>query len=129
MRNLATAYTCEICEKEFYNQIALIKHVSLRHPPSKETSTLQNISVGTSKVDPLSINEEEFLENFNKQLMFKGFTESLLSTVRNFNLLDCRRMYKDVGNLNIPTFVAWGKIDGIVPYNSSKNLKECIPHS
>ena len=79
--------------------------------------------------DPLSINEKEFLENLNKQLLFKGFTESLLSTVRHFNLLDCRRMYKDVGNLNIPTFVAWGKIDGIVPYNSSKNLKECIPHS
>ena len=79
--------------------------------------------------DPLSINEKEFLENFNKQLLFIGFTESLLSTVRHFNLLDCRRMYKDVGNLNIPTFVAWGKIDGIVPYNSSKNLKECIPHS
>ena len=79
--------------------------------------------------DPLSINEEEFLENFNKQLMFKGFTESLLSTVRHFNLLDCRRMYKDLGNLNIPTFVAWGKVDGVVPYSSSKNLKECIPHS
>ncbi len=79
--------------------------------------------------DPLSINEDEFLENFNKQLVFKGFTESLLSTVRHFNLLDCRRMYKNVGNLNIPTFVAWGKIDGVVPHSSSKNLKECIPHS
>ncbi len=79
--------------------------------------------------DPLSINEEEFLSNFNKQLAFKGFTESLLSTVRHFNLLDCRRMYKNVGNLNIPTFVVWGKVDGVVPYSSSINLKECIPHS
>ena len=79
--------------------------------------------------DPLSINEEEFLEKFNKQLAFKGFTESLLSTVRCFNLFDCRRMYKDVGDLNIPTFVIWGKVDGVVPYSSSKNLKECIPHS
>ena len=79
--------------------------------------------------DPLSINEKEFLVNFNKQLAFKGFTESLLSTVRHFNLLDCRRMYKNVGNLNIPTFVAWGKNDGVVPYSSSKNLKECIPNS
>tara|TARA_B100001173_G_C16007959_1_gene556427 strand:+ start:37 stop:993 length:957 start_codon:yes stop_codon:yes gene_type:complete len=79
--------------------------------------------------DPLSINEEEFLENFNKQLVFKGFTESLLSTVRHFNLMDCRRMYKKVGNLNIPTFVVWGKKDGVVPHSSSKNLRECIPHS
>ena len=79
--------------------------------------------------DPLSINEEEFLEKFNKQLAFKGFTESLLSTVRCFNLFDCRRMYKDVGDLNIPTFVIWGKVDGVVPYSSSNNLKECIPHA
>ena len=69
--------------------------------------------------DPLSINEEEFLSNFNRQLAFKGFTESLLSTVRHFNLLDCRRMYKNVGNLNIPTFVVWGKVDGVVPYSAS----------
>ena len=79
--------------------------------------------------DPLSINEEEFLENFNNQIQFKGFTESLLSTVRHFNLLDCRRMYKEVGSLNIPTFVIWGKIDGVVPFSASVNLKECIPHS
>ena len=79
--------------------------------------------------DPLSINEEEFLSNFNRQLAFKGFTKSLLSTVRHFNLLDCRRMYKNVGNLNIPTFVVWGKVDGVVPYSASLNLKECIPHS
>ena len=38
-------------------------------------------------------------------------------------------MYKNVGSLNIPTFVVWGKDDGVVPYSASKNLKECIPHS
>ena len=87
------------------------------------------MSETTYSDDPLSINEEEFLENFNSQLVFKGFTESLLSTVRHFNLMDCRRMYKNVGSLNIPTFVVWGKEDGVVPYSASKNLKECIPHS
>tara|TARA_B100000965_G_scaffold326278_1_gene288766 strand:- start:313 stop:1269 length:957 start_codon:yes stop_codon:yes gene_type:complete len=87
------------------------------------------MSETTYSDDPLSINEEEFLENFNSQLVFKGFTESLLSTVRHFNLMDCRRMYKNVGNLDIPTFVVWGKKDGVVPHSSSENLKECIPHS
>jgi len=78
--------------------------------------------------DPLSINEEEFLSNFQKQLVFKGFPESLLSTVRCFNLFDCRKMYKKLGQLNIPTFIVWGKKDGVVPYKGSKNLEECIPH-
>ena len=76
-----------------------------------------------------ALKDTTVVEKFNKQLAFEGFTESLLSTVRCFNLFDCRRMYKDVGDLNIHTFVIWGKVDGVVPYSSSKNLKECIPHS
>ena len=87
------------------------------------------MSETTYSEDPLSINEDEFLENFNKQLVFKGFTESLLSTVRHFNLMDCRKMYKNVGSLNIPLFVVWGKNDGVVPHSGSSNLRECIPHS
>ena len=99
------------------------------HVFSNKIYGVGRMSETSSSEDPLSINEEEFLANFNKQLAFKGFTESLLSTVRNFNLFDCRRMYKKIGKLNIPTFVAWGKIDGVVPYSGSKDLKECIPHA
>ena len=38
-------------------------------------------------------------------------------------------MYKNVGSLNIPLFVVWGKNDGVVPHSGSSNLRECIPHS
>ena len=38
--------------------------------------------------DPRSINEEEFQKNFKKQIIFSGFIESLLSTIRNFNIFD-----------------------------------------
>ena len=79
--------------------------------------------------DPLSINEGEFLDNFNKQLAFKGFTESLLSTVRHFNLFDVRDMYSSLGQKNIPSLVIWGDKDGVVPYEGSKELIKCIPHS
>ena len=78
--------------------------------------------------DPLSINEEEFLYNFNKQLAFKGFTESLLSTVRNFNLFDVREMYTSLGEKNIPSLAIWGTKDGVVPYDGSNQLIKCIPH-
>ena len=77
--------------------------------------------------DPLSINEEEFLANFNNQLLYKGFTESLLSTVRNFNLFNAEEMYSRIGSMKIPTLAIWGKLDGVVPYDGSLLLKKSIP--
>ena len=77
--------------------------------------------------DPLSINEEEFLMHFNRQLLFKGFTESLLSTVRNFNLFNAADMYSKVGDMDIPALAIWGQLDGVVPYEGSQLLKESIP--
>ena len=85
------------------------------------------MSETSSSVDPRSINEEEFLENFEKQLVFSGFVESLLSTIRNFNLFDAREMYKSIGDKGIPSFVAWGTKDGVVPYEGSKELLKAIP--
>tara|TARA_B100000809_G_scaffold265558_1_gene324783 strand:+ start:2083 stop:3039 length:957 start_codon:yes stop_codon:yes gene_type:complete len=77
--------------------------------------------------DPLSINEEEFLLNFNSQLLFKGFTESLLSTVRNFQMFKAEDMYSKIGDMKIPTLAIWGKKDGVVPYEGSVMLKKSIP--
>ena len=52
--------------------------------------------------DPLSINEEEFLPLFQKQLQYRGFNESLLSTIRNFNLFDVRSIYQSLSEKDVP---------------------------
>jgi len=79
--------------------------------------------------DSLSMNEKEFLSNFTQQLKFKGFTESLLNTVRDFNLFNTQEMYKRVGSKSIPTLALWGKDDGVVPFSGSEELLKCIPHA
>jgi len=85
------------------------------------------MSETTSSDDPLSINEEEFLSHFNNQLLFKGFTESLLSTVRNFQMFNAEDMYSKIGDQGVPALAIWGKKDGVVPYEGSVLLKQCIP--
>lgn len=85
------------------------------------------MSETTGSDDPLSINEDEFLTNFNRQLLYRGFTESLLSTVRNFNLFNAEEMYSRIGRMKLPTLAVWGKLDGVVPYNGSFLLKKSIP--
>jgi pimeloyl-ACP methyl ester carboxylesterase len=78
--------------------------------------------------DPLSINEDEFLPLFQKQLVFTGFNESLLSTVRNFNLFDAREMYRSLNNKNVPISAIWGTLDGVVPYSGSEEFKQIFPN-
>ncbi|MDG1119996.1 MAG: alpha/beta hydrolase [SAR86 cluster bacterium] len=82
-----------------------------------------NMSETQSSSDPLSINENQFLPLFQKQLQFRGFNESLLSTIRHFNLYDVREMYLSLSNKKIPILALWGKKDGVVPYSGSKEYK------
>ena len=61
-----------------------------------------NMSETQRSDDPLSINEEEFLPLFQKQLQYRGFNESLLSTIRNFNLFDVRSIYQSLSEKDVP---------------------------
>ena len=74
--------------------------------------------------DPLSINEEEFQQLFSFQMQFKGFRESLASTMRNFNLFDAREMFEKVAAKNIPSIAIWGDNDGIVSYKGAETYSE-----
>ena len=74
--------------------------------------------------DPLSINEKEFQQLFSFQMQFKGFRESLASTMRNFNLFDAREMFEEVAAKNIPSIAIWGDNDGIVSYKGAKTYSE-----
>ena len=78
----------------------------------------------THSNDPLSINEEKFQQLFSFQMQFKGFRESLASTMRNFNLFDAREMFEKVASKNIPSIAIWGDNDGIVPYKGAKTYSE-----
>tara|TARA_Y100000389_G_scaffold141425_1_gene139278 strand:- start:874 stop:1827 length:954 start_codon:yes stop_codon:yes gene_type:complete len=86
-----------------------------------------SMSETQSSSDPLSINENQFLPLFQKQLQFRGFNESLLSTIRHFNLYDVREMYLSLSNKKIPMLALWGKKDGVVPYTGSKEYKSIFP--
>ena len=78
----------------------------------------------THSSDPLSINEEEFQQLFSFQMQFKGFRESLASTMRNFNLFDARKMFERVATKNIPSIAIWGDNDGVVSYRGAETYSE-----
>ena len=82
-----------------------------------------NMSETQYSEDPLSINEDRFLPLFQDQLRFRGFNESLLSTIRHFNLFDVRKMYESLHLKQVPILAIWGKKDGVVPYTGSQEFE------
>ncbi len=79
--------------------------------------------------DPLAIPTEEFVTKVSKQMQHSGFVESLVSTLRHFNLFNALESFNAVGKLGIPTLAIWGTDDATVPFMGSENLLLAIPHT
>ena len=77
--------------------------------------------------DPKAIGKEEFENYFLQQTLYRGFTDSLLSTARNFNMTDSSEAFKKIGLDKINTQVIWGTHDGICPISGLEKLKFDIP--
>ena len=83
----------------------------------------------TSSDDSVGLSESKFVKKYSVQMKYKGLIEALLSTVRNFNFFNAKRMFDKVGDLKIPTITIWGTDDGVVPFAGSSDLMQSIPHS
>ena len=83
----------------------------------------------TSSDDSVGLSESKFVKKYSAQMKYKGLIEALLSTVRNFNFFNAKRMFDKVGDLKIPTITIWGTDDGVVPFAGSSELMQSIPHS
>jgi len=81
------------------------------------------------RTDPLALSKSDFIDQARQQMQFKGFINSLLSTVRNFNLFNAEEVFLSVGALNIPTLTIWGTDDSVVSFAGSEGLMVSIPHS
>ena len=66
-------------------------------------------------------------EQFQKQAIFKGYTDSLLSTLRHYPMHDMRHRYEIVGKTNIPVFALWGTADKVTPYSGAKAMANDVP--
>ena len=77
--------------------------------------------------DPKAIGKDEFENYFLQQTLYRGFTDSLLSTARNFNMTDSSEAFKKIGLDKINTQVIWGTQDGVCPISGLEKLKLDVP--
>ena len=79
--------------------------------------------------DPLAISKVDFVQQVGRQLVYKGYVESLLSTLRHFNLFNAQEAFAAAGELGIPTLAIWGTNDSTVPYQGTEQLLQAIPQA
>jgi len=70
----------------------------------------------------------DMIEEFEAQFQYRGYLESLLSTMRNYPMYNLSEPSAKVGCLGIPCFALWGVDDQVVPFSTSENVKQAIPH-
>ena len=71
---------------------------------------------------------QDFLTKYLAQIQYKGFRNAILSTVRNDMLVSCIDVYRQVGELNKPVLLLWGKEDRTVPLKHNETLRKVIPN-
>lgn len=70
----------------------------------------------------------EYEEKFKVQMKYKGFNQSLLSTMRYMYMNQLSDVYDRVGKQNKPVLLIWGNNDQILPFQNNEKVKSAIPH-
>jgi len=81
----------------------------------------------TTEEDENRLSQDELNKVYREQMKYEGFTRSLISTAKNFNLLNTQKMYQELGKKNINSSVIWGDVDEIVPFDGLSHLKSDYP--
>ena len=82
----------------------------------------------TTEEDENRLSQDELNKIYKEQMMYEGFTRSLLSTAENFNLFNTQKMYQELGKMKINASVIWGNADEIVPFDGLSYLKADYPN-
>ena len=71
----------------------------------------------------------DFARKFAVQLQYQGFQRAQLSTLRNMPLQALEESYRAVGVAGTPVLLVWGRADGVIPFETSQNVRAAIPQS
>lgn len=70
---------------------------------------------------------ELFHDRYLIQMQYRGFKHAILSTVRSGMLGSFLDEYRQIGKMNKPVLLFWGRDDHTVPFEHSDILKQAIP--
>lgn len=83
-------------------------------------------AAGKDFYDPKLV--DHFIGKYKVQMQYKGFKRALLSSIRNNMLNSFVKAYKQVGKMDLPVQLFWGRDDGTVPFEHSNDLRAAMPN-
>lgn len=83
-------------------------------------------SIASDFFDPSML--EHFRSWYRIQMEYKGFMRSILSTIRHGMLGSFLEYYQQVGKMETPVLLFWGRADRTVPFEHSKDLRTAMPN-
>jgi pimeloyl-ACP methyl ester carboxylesterase len=72
---------------------------------------------------------EEFQSRYILSTQYKGFRRAILSTIRSGTLDPCLNVYEQIGKMNKPVLLFWGRNDPTVPLKHSRLLQRAMPQT
>jgi len=69
-----------------------------------------------------------FQERYIAAMQYKGFKRGILSSIRNGMLDSFLKIYEQVGKMDKPVLLFWGRNDPTVPFKHSRHLRAAIPN-
>jgi pimeloyl-ACP methyl ester carboxylesterase len=70
---------------------------------------------------------EEMQAKYISQMQYKGFKRAILSTIRNNMLGSFLEVYQQIGKMDKPVLLFWGRNDTTVPFAHSHVLRAAMP--
>ncbi len=70
---------------------------------------------------------EDYLAEFSKQMMYKGFLRAIRSTLVNVPFTGLKDYYIRLGDKKLPVLLFWGEKDPVIPYSTSREVCALIP--
>lgn len=71
---------------------------------------------------------EQFKSRYRVQMQYKGFLRAMLSSTRNGMLESFIETYRQVGKMDKPVLLFWGRNDTTVPLEHSNDLRAAMPN-
>ena len=84
-------------------------------------------SAGRDFYDPKLV--DHFIEKYRIQMQYKGFKRALLSSIRNNMLGSFVNSFEQVGKMDLPVLLIWGREDNTVPFEHSDDLRVVMPNA
>jgi pimeloyl-ACP methyl ester carboxylesterase len=69
---------------------------------------------------------EEYLEEYRKQMFYKGFLRAIWSTIQNIPFTNLAETYERVGK-RLPMQLFWGEKDRTIPFQASEKVLAAVP--